>query len=42
MVELITILVLLVVVGPLAVWFGKDSRPTERDTRRWWPGSPRS
>lgn len=35
------ILAFIVLIGPLAVVYGKDSRPTERDARRWWPGSPR-
>jgi hypothetical protein len=29
----------MLVLAPLAVLFGRDSRPTERDGRAWWPGS---
>ena len=38
---LIVILVLLVVLGPLAVRFGVDSRPVGERQEAWWPGAPR-
>ncbi len=38
---LIVILILLVVVGPLSVRFGVDSRPTGERQQAWWPGAPR-
>jgi hypothetical protein len=31
----------ILLVGPLAVLYGVDSRPTERDPRGWWPGRRR-
>jgi hypothetical protein len=39
---LIVILILLVAVGPLAVRYGADSRPTGEQQQAWWPGTPRS
>jgi hypothetical protein len=39
---LIVILILLVVVGPLAVRFGADSRPTGERQQAWWPAAPRA
>jgi hypothetical protein len=42
MVSIIFVLSLLLL-GPLALLFGADSRDrNERDERGWWPGSPRS
>jgi hypothetical protein len=38
---LIVILILLVVVGPLAVRFGVDSRPAGARPEAWWPAAPR-
>jgi hypothetical protein len=37
----VILLAFILLVGPLAVLFGADSRPVERDDRGWWPGSPR-
>jgi hypothetical protein len=37
----IVVLAFVLLVGPLAVLYGADSRPTERDPRGWWPGSRR-
>jgi hypothetical protein len=38
----ILVLVFLLVIGPLAVLYGADSRPVDdRDRRGWWPGAPR-
>lgn len=40
--EALVILLLLVLIGPLAVLFGADSRIVEdRERRGWWPGAPR-
>jgi len=39
---LTVILILLLVVGPLSVRFGADSRPTGERQQAWWPGAPRS
>ena len=37
------LIALLLLVGPLAVLAGSDSRPQDpRDARRWWPGEPRA
>lgn len=41
MTGLVVVLVILFLIGPLAVLYGADSRPTERDSRGWWPGRPR-
>ncbi len=39
----LVVLILIVLVGPLAVLFGADSRPVEdRERRGWWPATPRS
>lgn len=38
---LIVVIILLVVVGPLAVRFGADSRPTGERPEAWWPAAPR-
>jgi hypothetical protein len=38
----ILVLVFLLVIGPLALLYGVDSRPIEdRERRGWWPGAPR-
>jgi hypothetical protein len=37
----LVVVVLIVIVGPLAVIYGRDSRPIERDPRGWWPGTSR-
>jgi hypothetical protein len=38
----IAILVFVLLIGPLAVLYGADSRPRDpRDRRGWWPGAPR-
>ncbi len=39
---LIVILILLVVVGPLAVHFGADSRSYGDRQQAWWPAAPRT
>ncbi len=37
------IIAFILLVGPLAVAFGADSRVIDtRDRRRWWPGAPRT
>lgn len=41
MTGLIVILVFVLLIGPLAVYLGRDSRPIDRDERGWWAGSPR-
>jgi hypothetical protein len=39
----LVVLIFIVLVGPLAVLYGADSRPVDtRDRRTWWPASPRS
>jgi hypothetical protein len=39
----IAILAFVLIIGPLAVLYGADSRPTDtRDRRGWWPGAPRA
>jgi len=38
MVGAIIVLVFILLVGPLAVLFGADSRPGARDRHTWWPG----
>ena len=38
----ILFLAFLLLIGPLAVLYGADSRPhDERDRRTWWPASPK-
>jgi hypothetical protein len=38
----ILVLAFLLLIGPLAVLYGVDSRPVEdRERRGWWPGAPR-
>jgi hypothetical protein len=39
---LLIILILLVVVGPLAVRFGADSRSYGDRQQAWWPAAPRT
>jgi hypothetical protein len=39
---LIVVLIMLVVVGPLAVRFGADSRPSGERPEAWWPAAPRA
>jgi hypothetical protein len=34
-------IIMIVVVGPLAVMYGADSRPTTGRSRAWWPAAPR-
>ena len=39
----IAILAFVLLIGPLAVLYGADSRPNDpRDRRGWWPGAPRA
>jgi hypothetical protein len=38
----ILVLAFVLLIGPLAVLYGADSRiPDDRDRRGWWPGAPR-
>jgi hypothetical protein len=37
----ILILAFVLLIGPLALLYGADSRPVERDGHGWWPGAPR-
>jgi hypothetical protein len=36
----ILILTFIVLVGPLSLLYGADSRPCEARQRAWWPGNP--
>jgi hypothetical protein len=38
---IIVIVILLVVVGPLSLLYGVDSRPVGERQQAWWPGAPR-
>ncbi len=38
---LIVILTLLLIVGPLSLLYGVDSRPVAERQQAWWPGAPR-
>ena len=38
---LLFVIIMIVVVGPLAVLYGADSRDTPRRSREWWPAAPR-
>jgi hypothetical protein len=38
---ILLVIVMIVVVGPLALVFGADSRDTSSRPRGWWPASPR-
>ena len=38
---LLFFIIMIVVVGPLAVAYGADSRPTTGRSREWWPAAPR-
>jgi hypothetical protein len=38
---LAVILILLLVIGPLSLRFGVDSRPHGERQQAWWPGAPR-
>ena len=38
---LLLVILMIVVVGPLAVLYGADSRPTAGRSREWWPAAPR-
>jgi hypothetical protein len=37
----ILVLMFIVLVGPLALLYGVDSRLYEERPRGWWPGAPR-
>ncbi len=39
---LTVILILLLVVGPLSLRYGVDSRPKGERQQSWWPGAPRA
>jgi hypothetical protein len=34
-------ILMIVVVGPLALAYGADSRDVEKRSRAWWPAAPR-
>ena len=38
---LLFFIIMIVVVGPLAVVYGADSRDTSKRSREWWPAAPR-
>ena len=38
---LLFVIIMIAVVGPLAVVYGVDSRPTTGRSREWWPAAPR-
>jgi hypothetical protein len=38
---LLFVIIMIVVVGPLAVVYGADSRDTSKRSREWWPAAPR-
>jgi hypothetical protein len=38
---LLFFIIMIVVVGPLAVLYGVDSRPTSGRSSEWWPAAPR-
>ena len=38
----IMILSFILLVGPLSLLYGVDSRPYEERQRAWWPATPRS
>jgi hypothetical protein len=38
---LLLVIIMIVVVGPLAVVYGADSRDTSKRSREWWPAAPR-
>lgn len=38
----ILVLTFLVLIGPLSLLYGVDSRVYEERPRPWWPGTPRS
>jgi hypothetical protein len=38
---LLLVIIMIVIVGPLAVAFGADSRDSAARHRAWWPAAPR-
>jgi len=38
---ILLVIFMLIVVGPLALVYGADSRDTSRRSRNWWPAAPR-
>jgi hypothetical protein len=38
---LLLVILMIVVVGPLAVVYGVDSRDRKGRSREWWPAAPR-
>ena len=38
---ILLVIIMLIVVGPLALVYGADSRDTSRRSRNWWPAAPR-
>jgi len=38
---ILLVILMLIVVGPLALVYGADSRDTSRRSRSWWPAAPR-
>jgi hypothetical protein len=38
---ILLVILMLIVVGPLALVYGADSRDTSCRSRNWWPAAPR-
>ena len=38
---ILLVILMIIVVGPLALVYGADSRDTSRRSRNWWPAAPR-
>jgi hypothetical protein len=38
---ILLVIFMLIVVGPLALVYGADSRDTSGRSRSWWPAAPR-
>ena len=38
---ILLVILMLMVVGPLALVYGADSRDTSGRSRNWWPAAPR-
>ena len=38
---ILLVILMIVVVGPLALAYGADSRDAATRSRRWWPAEPR-
>jgi hypothetical protein len=37
----ILVIAFILLIGPLSLLYGVDSRPYEERPRGWWPGAPR-